>query len=61
MLLIPKTKEAPESGFRIPNNLFILNNLAERGGFEFTQKRSFNNIENAADTVKAMKDSGKQC
>jgi hypothetical protein len=43
------------------SNLFILNNMAERVGFEFTRKRSFNNIERTAGTVKAMEDSGKQC
>jgi len=43
------------------SNLFSLNNLAERVGFEFSQKRSFNNIERTAGTVKAMEDSGKQC
>ena len=46
---------------RTLSNLFILNKLAERVGFEFTQKRSFNNIERTAGTVKAMEDSGKQC
>ena len=35
MPFIPKTKEVPESGSRIPANLFILNNMAERVGFEF--------------------------
>jgi hypothetical protein len=35
--------------------------LAERVGFEFSQKRGFNNIENTAGTVKAIEDSGKQC
>jgi hypothetical protein len=30
-------------------------------GFEFTRKRSFNNIESTAGTVKAIEDSGKQC
>jgi hypothetical protein len=61
MSLIPKTKQTPESGFGIIGNLLILNNLAERVGFEFTRKRSFNNIERTAGTVKAMEDSGKQC
>jgi hypothetical protein len=42
-------------------NLFILNNMAERVGFEFSLQRSFNNMENTAGTVKAMEDSGKQC
>ena len=35
--------------------------MAERVGFEFTRKRSFNNIASTAGTVKAMEDSGKQC
>src|ERR1700722_15165902 len=35
--------------------------VADRVGFEFTRKRSFNNIERTAGTVKAMEDSGKQC
>jgi hypothetical protein len=61
MSLIPKKKEVPESGFRILGNFFILNSLAERVGFEFTRKRSFNSIENTAGTVKAMEDSGEQC
>jgi hypothetical protein len=56
-----KDERGPESGFRILSNLFILNNMAERVGFEFTRKRSFNNIERTAGTVKAMEDSGKQC
>lgn len=30
-------------------------------GFEFTRKRSFNNIERTAGTVRAMEDNGKQC
>jgi hypothetical protein len=55
MSLIPKTKTGPASGFGIPSNLFILNNLAERVGFEFTRKRSFNNIERTAGTVKQWK------
>ena len=38
-----------------PNNLFILNSLADRVGFEFTRKRSFNNIESTAGTVKQWK------
>ena len=52
MPLIPKTKRDPESGVRIPRNFFILNNMAERVGFEFTRKRSFNNMERTAGTVK---------
>ena len=38
-----------------PSNLFILNNMAERVGFEFTRKRSFNNIERTAGNVKQWK------
>jgi hypothetical protein len=34
MPLIPKTKRGSESGFRILSNLFILNNMAERVGFD---------------------------
>jgi hypothetical protein len=34
MSLIPKTKKGPESGLCDSNNSFILNNLAERVGFE---------------------------
>ena len=55
MLLIPKTKTGPESGFMSLGNSFVLNNMAERVGFEFTRKRSFNNIEGAAGTVKQWK------
>jgi hypothetical protein len=40
---------------RTLSNLFIVNNLAERVGFEFTRKRSFNNIERTAGTVKQWK------
>jgi hypothetical protein len=36
-------------------NSFIFNNLAERVGFEFTRKRSFNNIERTAGNVKQWK------
>jgi hypothetical protein len=35
MPLIRKTKRGSESGFKIISNLFILNNMAERVGFEF--------------------------
>jgi hypothetical protein len=34
MSLIPKTKRDPESGSWDHNNSFILNNMAERVGFE---------------------------
>jgi hypothetical protein len=54
MSLIPKTKTGPASGFGMRSNLFIFNNLAERVGFEFTRKRSFNNIERTG-TVKQGK------
>jgi|GEM_PF-2810961 len=36
---------------RTPSNLFIFNNMAESVGFEFTRKRSFNNIERTAGNV----------
>jgi hypothetical protein len=36
MSLIPKTKQALESGSGILSKLFILNNMAERVGFEFS-------------------------
>jgi hypothetical protein len=34
--------------------------LAERVGFEFTRKRSFNNIERTAGTVRQFEDNGEQ-
>jgi hypothetical protein len=34
--------------------------MAERVGFEFTRKRSFNNIERTAGSAKQMEDDGKQ-
>jgi hypothetical protein len=37
-----------------------LNNLAERVGFEFTRKRSFNNIERTVGTVRQFEDNGEQ-
>ena len=40
---------------RTLSNLFILNKLAERVGFEFTRKRSFNNIERTAGTAGTVK------
>ena len=61
MSLICKDERGPESGLIIMSNLFIFNNLAERVGFELSSRRSFNNIENTAGTVKAMEDNGKQC
>jgi hypothetical protein len=39
MSLIPNDETCPESGFGILSNLFILNNLAERVGFEAVLKR----------------------
>ena len=33
----------------------VVENMAERVGFEFTRKRSFNNIERTAGTVKQWK------
>jgi hypothetical protein len=54
-LLITKMKTCFESGFAIPCNFLSFNNLAERVGFEFTRKRSFNNIERAAGIVKQWK------
>jgi hypothetical protein len=50
-----KDERGSESGFRILSNSLILNNMAERVGFEFTRKRSFNNIERTAGTVKQSK------
>jgi hypothetical protein len=50
-----KDERGPESGFRILSNLFIVNNMAERVEFEFTRKRSFNNKERTAGTVKQWK------
>jgi hypothetical protein len=56
-----KDETGPARGFRSLGNSFILNNMAERVGFEFTRKRSFNNIERTAGTVKRLEDNGKQC
>ena len=56
-----KGKTGPASGLGILSNLFILNNLAERVGSEFTRKRSFNNMERSAGTLKQLEGSGKQC
>ena len=55
MSLTPKRKHIPESGFGIQHNYLSFNNMAERVGFEFTRKRSFNNIENTAGNVKQWK------
>jgi hypothetical protein len=55
MSLIPKEESGSESGLEILSNLFIVNNLAERVGFEFTRKRSFNNMGRTAGTVKRWK------
>jgi hypothetical protein len=61
MSLIPKTKGVPESGFGISRNIFMLNDMAERVGFECSLQRSFYNIETTAGIAKAMEDSGRQC
>ena len=45
MSLIPKTKETPESGFRVLDNLFIFKKMAERVGFENKVQRTFNNMQ----------------
>ena len=50
-----KDKAGSESGLRILGKLFILNNMAERVGSEFTRKRSFNNVELTAGPVKQWK------
>jgi hypothetical protein len=56
---IPKTETGPAEwammNLRTLSNLFILNKLAERVGFEFTRKRSFNTVERTAGTVKQWK------
>lgn len=41
--------------FENRSNCFLFNNMAERVGFEFTLKRSFNNIERTAGNVKQSK------
>jgi hypothetical protein len=50
-----KDETDPESGLAVLNNSFIFNNMAERVGFEFTRKRSFNNIERTAGNGKQWK------
>jgi hypothetical protein len=59
MSLILKTEADPVEwammNFRTLSNLFSLNKLAERVGFEFTRKRSFNNIGRTAGNVKQWK------
>jgi hypothetical protein len=50
-----KDERGSESGLKISSNMFILNKMAERVGFEFTRKRSFNNMERTAGTVKHWK------
>jgi hypothetical protein len=55
MSLTPKREDVPERGFRVQGKCFSFNNMAERVGFEFTQKRSFNNIERTAGNVKHWK------
>jgi hypothetical protein len=42
-------------------SISINKKLAERVGFEFTRKRSFNNIERTAGYRKAVEGSSKQC
>src|SRR6202030_940258 len=41
----PKDERGSESGFKILTNLFILNNMAERVGFELASERKFNNMQ----------------
>jgi hypothetical protein len=50
-----KDETCAESGCGSLGNSFIVNNMAERVGFEFTRKRSFNNIERTAGNVKQWK------
>ena len=50
-----KDEKGRESGSGDSYNSFILNNLTERVGFEFSRKRSCNNIERTAGTVKQWK------
>ena len=60
MSVIPKKKKDPESGSLTSSKPFVFNDMAERKGFEFTRKRSFNNIKNTAGTVKQLEGDGKQ-
>jgi hypothetical protein len=55
MSVIPKKKKDPESGLLTSRKPFFFNNMTKRVGFEFTQKRSFNNIERTAGNVKHWK------
>ena len=55
MLLIPKTKTGPESGFMSLGNSFVLNYMAERVRFEFTRNVVPTTIERTAGTVKQWK------
>jgi hypothetical protein len=48
MSLIPKTKHAPASGLMSLGNLFILNNMAERVGFEPTLPFRVNTLSKRA-------------
>ena len=48
MSFIPKMKPSTESGRLDLSKLFVFSSMAERVGFEFTRKRSFNNIERTA-------------
>jgi hypothetical protein len=43
-----KSRNRPCEWVYKSQHLFILNNLADRVGFEFTRKGSFNNIESTA-------------
>jgi hypothetical protein len=61
MLLIPKTKTGPESGFMSLGNSFVLNYMAERVRLEFTRKRSSNNYRAHGGHRKAVEDSSEQC
>jgi hypothetical protein len=55
-----KDRKGPASGLMWRGNSFTLNKLAERVGFEFARKRSFNNMERTTGTVKQLGDDGKQ-
>jgi hypothetical protein len=46
-----KDERGPESGFRILSNLFILNNMAERVGFERTNERTLKTLGGTGGTV----------
>src|SRR5580704_1766503 len=40
-----KDERGSESGLRIPSNLFIFNDMAERVGFELTSERKFKDMQ----------------